>query len=139
MAHRGIPRWAAAALVGVVVSVVPLVGLAGVGTDAGATPPALVVSTTSLAFGNVTLGDFTTLTFTVTNTSASPDTVTEITGGMASDPYDYYPCPGDRLRGRRQRRITLAGGASCPVDVSFTPGRSATARPVLDHQRHGEL
>ncbi len=131
-----VPRWAAAGLAGVVVSVVPLVGVAAVGTEAGAAPPALTVSTTTLDFGPVTLGDYTTMKFTVTNTSASPDTVTEITGGMGSDPYDFYPSPeaacGANAHGQFMLAASGSPGDSCTVDVAFTPGALGDRSTVLD-------
>ena len=125
-----VPRWAAAGLAGVVVSVVPLVGLGGVGVDAGAAPPALVVSTTSLDFGQVTLGDYTTLTFTVTNTSASPDTITNIVT-MGGDEYDFSAAAESSCQNLPNGDVSLPAGASCTVDASFAPGALGNRGTVL--------
>jgi hypothetical protein len=95
---------------------------------AGATNPALTVSTTSLNFGSVTLGDYThTLTFTLTNTSTTTDTIVLPTGfvysGTGANDWFFSPesnCPGNG--GVGIDTMQLASGQSCTIDNQFVPG-----------------
>ena len=124
-------RWAAVAGASAVLAAVPVVALgAGTATPAGALPAALTVTPTSLNFGEVTLGDFTVLPFTVTNTS--PTTTDMITGYTASgtDPNDFAATPESNCPGYVSGNVSLPAGASCTIDALFGPGalgaRSAT-------------
>ncbi len=90
------------------------------------------MSTTTLDFGPLTLGSYEVMTFTVTNTSASPDTISEITGDMGPDPYDFYPSPETSCGANANGGFMLQPGASCAVDVYFTPGALGDRSTVLD-------
>ena len=52
---------------------------------------------TSLNFGEATLGDFTALPFTMTNTSATTDMVTGYTAS-GTNPNDFAAAPGSNVR-----------------------------------------
>ena len=91
-------RWAAVAGASAVLAAVPVVALgAGTATPAGALPAALTVTPTSLNFGEVTLGDFTVLPFTVTNTSTTTDMITGYTAS-GTNPNDFAAAPGPIVR-----------------------------------------
>ena len=118
---------------GAVLAAVPIVVLgAGTATPASATPlPALSVTPTSLSFPETTLGDFTLLSFTVTN--PDPMTTDVIRGYVPSgtDPNDFGAAPAANCTTDAAGNIDLAPGASsCSIVTVFTPGalgsRSAT-------------
>ncbi|MGO8863882.1 MAG: choice-of-anchor D domain-containing protein [Acidimicrobiales bacterium] len=127
---RPLPFAAAAGLV----PLVALTIIGGGGADAaGASPPPAVAhiatgplsaSTALLSFGSGTVGDiFGPQDVTFTNTSATPDTVTDFTFA-GTDPDDFIEI---------DQCGTLAAGASCVVQVYFVPGtlgfRQATISP----------
>jgi hypothetical protein len=124
-------RWAAVAFSGAVLIAVPVATIgAGNGTPAGATPgPALTVTPTSLTFPETTLGDFTALSYTVTNTSATIDVISGYTPSGAN-PNDFGALPGTNCTTDPNDNIDLAAGASCTIVALFSPGalgaRSAT-------------
>jgi Ca2+-binding RTX toxin-like protein len=83
----------------------------------GADVPAATLSTTSVALGDVVVGDTGTGSFEVTNTGAADLTVTEVAvTGSAAITVSSPPC------------TTVAPGTSCTVDVAFTP----TARGAVE-------
>ena len=123
-------RWAAVAFSGAVLAAVPIVTLgAGTGTPAGAAGPALSVTPTSLTFPETTLGDFTVLSYTVTNNGATTDVISGYTPSGAN-PDDFGALPGSDCTTDPDDNIDLAAGASCSIDAVFNPGalgaRSAT-------------
>ena len=124
-------RWAAAGLASVLLGVV-LVTLLGVATStpAGATST-VVASPSSLSFGAVTLGDYTELPFTLTNTGDTSIT----TGGiftMGGDGNDFSTSPeNDCTSVDASGAITMAPGDVCTIDVAFAPGALGTRSTVL--------
>jgi hypothetical protein len=122
--------WAAVVLAGALLGAVPVVALgAGTTAPAGANPPALSVAPTSLDFGETTLGDFTVLSFTVTNNGATPDVITGFAPSGAN-PNDFGALPGSNCTTDNSGNIDLAAAASCTILALFSPGalgpRSAT-------------
>ena len=87
---------------------------------------ALSASPTSVQFPSITLGDFTIMNVTLTNTGTTTDSVTALTLGGA-DPADFALVGQDTC-------TALAAGASCVVQVFFAPNalgvRQATLTPV---------
>ena len=123
-------RWTAAALASAVLGVVPVVVLgAATSTPAGAST--VVASPSTLSFGNVTLGDFTEMPFTLTNTGATSIT----TGGiftMGGDGSDFSTSPEtDCTSVDSSGAITMAPGDVCTIDVVFAPGVLGTRNTVL--------
>ncbi len=126
-------RWAAVAFSGAVLAAVPLVALgAGTAAPAGATPPpALSVSPAGLSFPVTTLGDFTVLSFTVTNTST---TTTDVVSGYVpsgTNPNDFGAKPGANCTLDNSSNIDLAPGASCSITTVFNPGALGTRSATL--------
>lgn len=88
-----------------------------VGTSAA---PQIALSATTLNFGTANVGASTTLPVTVTNNSSFPITLTSVT---ASGDYTaaYGNCPS----------TALAAGASCTLQVTFTPTATGTRAGTL--------
>ena len=99
--------------------------VAGVGVaSAGALQPRLTTTTSSLSFGEATLGTYVgPQSFTMTNTTGANLTVTFVFSGPAANDWAWFfesgcPNPSDASG----EVITLAAGQSCSVDVYFYPG-----------------
>jgi len=130
-------RWAAVAGAGIVLGAVPVIAASSSSTPAGALPPALSVSTTNLSFGEATLGTFVgPMKFTMTNTSAAPDTVTFGFSGNGSDDFPWAfenNCP--LINDPAGKIVPLAAsgapGSSCTVDEFFYPGALGTRNATL--------
>jgi hypothetical protein len=121
-------RWTSLALCSILGGALSFVVVAGSGSGAGATPVALSVSPTSLSFGEATLGNFLgPMTFTMTNSSVTSDTVTFNYTGTGA--HDYFPAFKDCTSNPAGTVVTLAGGGSCTVDMYFIPG-ALGARPA---------
>jgi hypothetical protein len=109
--------------------------LAVVGTGVGANPagaarPSLEISPSSLAFGNVTLGDGAIQTFTFTNNGGSQETIDSFADFSGPDPDDFIGVPEASCPGNGLGEVVLDPGQTCTVDMVFLPGglgtRSAT-------------
>jgi hypothetical protein len=92
--------------------------------SAGATGPALTVSTSTLSFGEATLGTYVgPQSFTMTNTTGSELTVTFSFSGAAANDFAWTfeagcPTPSDASG----EVVPLAANTSCTVDMYFYPG-----------------
>ncbi len=131
-----VQRWAAVAFSGAVLAAVPMVTLGpGAATPAGASSlPELSVTPTSLTFPETTLGDFTVLSYTVTNNSSTEAVITGVET-IGADPNDFGALPGADCTTDASDNIDLTGGASCSITAVFNPGalgaRSATLLLLL--------
>ena len=95
------------------------VSLTGTGT---LSPPSLVLSATALNFGPTAVdGGASTLSVTVRNQGQQPGIFTAILFAGPNGP-DFHSIPGP---GTCQTMGSLAGGASCAMQVSFAPTGSA--------------
>ncbi len=109
---------------------IALLGVTASASPAGAAPPALSLSVSTLSFSETTLGDLRVMDFTVTNTSTK--TVADITPALSGvNPYDFAASPGtDCPPLNSTGALPLAAGAHCSIDALFFPGalgaRSAT-------------
>jgi hypothetical protein len=126
--------WACIALIAA-----PLALVGATGRPAGATPPALSLSTTSVAFPETTLGDIRLTDVTVTNTSSGYDFITGATASGA-DPNDFGVLPGADCQVGYNLVITLPPGGRCTIAAAFLPGalgaRSATLT-LIDNDNSG--
>ena len=86
-----------------------------------AAPATLTLSTSALSFGSLAVGVTATLPVTLTNTGTSAATINSITVTGAYTVGGSCPAPG----------ATLAAGAACTVQVTFTPTSSATFNGTL--------
>ncbi len=131
-------RWAVLGLAGAALSAASIVLDAGTTTPAGALPPALSVSATSLNFGETTLGTYVgPMKFTMTNTSATPDTVTfGFSGNGANDfPWSFENnCPTINDPAGKVVPLAASGmpGSTCTVDEFFYPGMLGTRNAILN-------
>jgi hypothetical protein len=113
-----------------------LVAATGTGDSAGAVSPALSVTPTNLNFGEVTLGDVIgPQSFTVTNNSPGPDTITNIVAtGSGAD--DFLGAPEASCPSGPNGSIPLAAsgapGSSCTIDTFFLPGALGTRSATLN-------
>ena len=134
-------RWAAVLLSGAVLGAVPIVALgAGTATPASATPlPVLSVTPTSLSFPETTLGDFTVLSFTVTN--PDPMTTDVISGYVPSgaDPNDFGAAPGANCTTDAAGNVHLAPGRVVFHRRRVQPGRAGNTLRHADAGRHVQL
>jgi hypothetical protein len=96
-------------------------GVAGAGTIR---PADLTASPSTLAFGATTLGTYSgPLTFTLTNTSSSTDSISGQTGFTFSGVgYDDYQVQWDNSCQGSDTTLVLAPSASCRLYVFFLPG-----------------
>jgi hypothetical protein len=86
------------------------IGLSGMATSAGKAP-VLKFSPATIDFGSGTIGEDTSKTLTVTNTSGLPTGIqSSALTGASSFAVTHNTCP-----------CVLAGGASCAVSVTFVP------------------
>jgi hypothetical protein len=86
------------------------------------TPAPLVLTPTSLDFGSVNIGQNSQLSVTATNTSTSPITFGSLT---ITGPYTVSngTCPASGT--------TLAAGAQCTLNITFTPATSGVQTGIL--------
>jgi hypothetical protein len=127
-------------LAGLACSTLSLVAVEAMATtDAGADLPTVLASPTSLNFGNVTLGDFTVQSFTLTNTSTTTSITFENIVGQGGDPYDFSWSPeGDCTSvDPNTGAVTMAPGNVCTIDVSFAPGALGARGTVLIFEHSG--
>jgi hypothetical protein len=100
------------------------------GDSAGAASPRLAASPGGLNLGSITLGDISIGQFTVTNTSAQADTITDYeTTGPDADDFGAFPdldCPTDALD-----NVVLGPSDSCTIDVLFFPGALGPRSAIL--------
>lgn len=82
----------------------------------GPPPGALDVNPTTLAFGEVTLGDDASLSFTVSNVAAAGTATLELATLALSGDTEFAITGGDCTVGTK-----LAPGEDCSVEVAFTP------------------
>jgi hypothetical protein len=125
-------RTVALAFASVTLAAVSLVAVGSPLTSgAGGVAPALTVTPPSLTFGDVTLGDFAPLPFTMTNTN--PTTSDTVTGYVHSGPdaNDFLAVPSSNCQTDASGNVVLAAGASCTVDVGFFPGALGTRSDTL--------
>ena len=147
MMHIGSWKRAACALAGVVALGGPVAGLAATSAPAGALPPAMATSTSSVSFQPTTLGDFSGgIPFTLTNNGVTPDMINGTTGfvitGVGAN--DYSGIPERDCNIDANGNITLApmgmSGSTCTFDNFFNPG-ALGARPatlqILDSATSG--
>ena len=101
-----------------------VVAAVGAASSAGALQPRLTTTTSSLNFGEATLGTYVgPQSFTMTNTTGANLTVTFAFSGPAANDWAWSfesncPNPSDASG----EVITLAAGQACTVDVFFYPG-----------------
>ncbi|MGQ0801481.1 MAG: choice-of-anchor D domain-containing protein, partial [Pseudomarimonas sp.] len=88
----------------------------------GAAPGVLSSSTTTVSFGGVAVGGFTTSTIIVTNTGGSPFTLTGITGATGAFSVTGGTCV---------TALVLAPTASCTIIVRFAPTSVGTSTGSL--------
>jgi hypothetical protein len=111
--------------------------LLAAGTTASAAGPAqpkLTATTTSLTFGEATLGTYVgPQSFTMTNNNGSSETVTLVFSGPAADDWAWdfegnCPSPSDASG----KTLVLAQGAACTVDMYFYPGALGARNATLN-------
>ncbi len=131
-------RWAALTIASVVLGATPVVAL-----GASSSPPAgaatvshflgtLTVSPTSLSFGEATLGTFVgPVKFTMTNGSASVDTVSFVPTGPAANDYHGVLESNCPQLGANDS-VALPGNSQCTVDTYFNPGALGTRNSVVN-------
>jgi hypothetical protein len=90
--------------------------LHGPSLPGGGTSPNVGTSTSSLAFGNVTVGQ---------TSAAQTITVTNIGTAIATN-MTYPPAPGKFTRGGTCSSATLAKGASCTITFTYSPTSAMT-------------
>ena len=122
-------RWAVASII------TPIVALGA--APAGAAPQGhllatLTVAPTTLSFGEATLGTFVgPQKFTISNGSASVDTVSFVPTGPAANDFHGIPesnCPQPDNSGN----IAMPGNSQCTVDTYFNPGALGTRNSVVN-------
>jgi hypothetical protein len=117
-------RITSALLCTVLFGTVSVVAGVGAASSAGGLQPRLTTTTSSLNFGEATLGTYVgPQSFTMTNTTGANLTVTFAFSGPAANDWaclfeSNCPNPSDASG----EVITLAAGQSCSVDVYFYPG-----------------
>jgi hypothetical protein len=125
MMRFGSWKRAACALAGTVALGVPITGLAATSASALAPSPALTSSASSISFQATTLGDFSAGgPFTLTNTSASTDTINGTTGFVitGAGANDYSGFPETNCNVDVNGNIVIAAGGQCTFDNFFNPG-----------------
>ncbi len=123
-------RWTSSLLVRVVGSaalltgVVTTIGVGALAQPAAATGPALELSTTTLSWGDVTLGDEAPQEFTFTNTSLTETDVIDTSSATFSGPGqdDFVGFPLDTCPLNEDQEISLDPGGTCTIAMLFLPG-----------------
>jgi hypothetical protein len=134
-----VQRWTSLALCSVLCGGLSLVALAGAENGAGADPPALTASPTSVNYGTVTLGNHSVLHFTVTNSSASPDVITGY-GNAGPNADSFNASPGPDCTVNDAFPVTVPAGGSCEILVAFFPsvlGPLSTTVTLTDQDASG--